>query len=165
MDKKIEFIYDSIHDIQSTIRAVDTKVATLLIVISIPIANIGEIADYLENFLSKRCDVFGWTLVAVFAHVANSEQLKGVYYGSDLYKINILDIFFNRDVLKTSKSVDIYYEDFPGENIDIAKELIFEQMKLTYIRDIKIYRFNFSIRATYFWFTFGFIIYFISRYM
>ena len=187
MDKKIEFIYDSIHDIQSTIRAVDTKVATLLIVISIPLTNIGKIVNHLENLLFKGYRIFGWILVVVFVlswilslvaavraitaiddplkHINNSSRFKGAYYGGKLYKMGFIDVFLNRDILKASKDVDGHYVDFPEQDIDIAKELIFEQMKLAYIRDIKICRFNFSIQATYLWFSFGLIIYFCSRFM
>lgn len=186
MDKKIEFIYDSIHDIQSTIRAIDTKIATLLIVTGIPLANLEKIINYLGKFLYKVAPVLGYTLIfflvlswilsfaaalrAISAidnplkHIINSERFKGVYYSGNLYKTGFLDVFFNRDVLKTSKNVDDHYQDFPEQDIDIVKELIFEQMKLAYIRDIKICRFNFSIKATYFWFVISLIIYFWSKF-
>lgn len=187
MDKKIEFIYDSIHDIQSTIRAIDTKVAALLVILSIPLTNVGTIINDLNKFLSKDYGVFKWILILTFAvswvvsliaaaraisaidkpsnHVVNSKKLRNTYYGGGLYKMEFLDVFFNRDSLKAFKDVDSYYDDFPEQDLDIAKELIFEQMKLVYIRDIKICRFNFSIQATYLAFALGLTIYLVSKFM
>lgn len=187
MDRKIEFIYDSIHDIQSTIRAIDTKVAALLVVLSIPLTNVGTIVNDLSKFLSKDYGVFKWILVVVFAvswvlsliaaaraisaidkpsiQIVNSKKFKNTYYGGELYKMEFLDIFFNRDSLKAFKDVDSYYDDFPEQDLDIAKGLIFEQMKLVYIRDIKICRFNFSIQATYLAFTLGLTMYLVSKFM
>lgn len=187
MDRKIEFLYDSIHDIQSTIRAIDTKVATLLLVLSIPLTNVETIVNHLDKFLSKGYGIFGWILVVIFAiswalsliaaaraisaidkplnHIINSERFKNTYYGGGLYKMGFLDIFLNRDSLKASKDVNSYYRDFPEQDLDTAKELIFEQMKLVYIRDIKICRFNFSIQATYSGFALGLTMYLVSKFM
>lgn len=184
MDRKIEFVYDSIHDIQSTVRAIDTKIATILVVIVIPLTSLGEIVGRIDTLWTNKNILFNWIIVILFGlfwilsfilaslaiaaienpskHVRDINNPSNIYYGEGLYKKDLRDVFLNRSNLKSIKNVDAHYADFPDNDEDIVKELVFEQMKLIYIRELKIIRFNYSLYATYIWFTFGLIIYFLS---
>lgn len=96
-------------------------------------------------------------------HIINASDFKGIYYSGYLFETNYSDIFLNREELKSSKDVLTHYADFSNDAEEIARELAFEQMKLIYIRDIKICRFNFSIVATLSCLITGFFIYMYSK--
>lgn len=154
MKNKISFIKDSILDIQETIRAIDTKIAALLVILCVPFTMLGNISSHIEHIIKNGYKysiviiiifILSWafSLVSIIRavsaidnpsnHIINSSSFKGIYYGKYLFTTSILDVFFNRDVLKASKDVLTHYADFSDNETEIAKELILEQMKLIYV--------------------------------
>lgn len=187
MTEKLQFIRDSILDIQSTIRVIDTKIAVLLVILLSPLSNLGSISTHIESFVTKFPDCFDWFIVLIFiiswvlsviaairvissidnpaSHIVNNDKYSGVFYSGGLYSAGILDVFFNRLILKASKDVDRHLTTFPDSDESIEKELVFEQMKLVYIRDLKLCRLSFSISATFIWLPVGLFIYSYSRFL
>jgi len=78
--------------------------------------------------------------------------------------MNPFDAIYNRKSLKTSIEFDEHYFNFPKRQEDIIRELVFEQMKLIYIRDIKFYRLRTIIHGIFAWLMAGTIIYIYSRF-
>jgi len=185
MDSRSEFILAAINDAQATIRSIDVKVAALLTGLLIPIASIGKIWSYLIQLstlttLSISIVVGGifigsW-LAAVFSlvrtisaidnpalHIVNSGSHKGVFYGGGLFEFGWLDVLLNRSIVKASKDVPTFSQDYPSNEDDTISELTFEHMKLIYIRDIKLHRFKISIRVAFVWLLLGVGIYLYSK--
>ncbi len=187
MDNTVSFMRDSILDIQSTIRALDTKVAALLVVLLAPLSNLGKIINHVDNYLIKYPDNWHLVVVMFFAvswalaliasirvisaidnpagHIINADEYSGVYYSGGLFNPSIIDVFFNSSTLKASRDVESHLAIFPNDETSVKQELAFEQLKLVYIRDIKLVRFKFSLHAIYVWMTLGLFIYLLSRFI
>jgi len=97
-------------------------------------------------------------------HIKKQAFPKGTYYSGNLYQMNPFDAIYNRKSLKTSIEFDEHYFNFPKRQEDIIRELVFEQMKLIYIRDMKFYRLRTIIRGIFSWLIAGTIIYIYSRF-
>ena len=186
MNDKISFLYASISDVQSTIRAIDTKIGILILFIFFPLTNITKVFTQTDNiininpswyiYLTVMIFFFSWaasTIISIRAisavdnpsdHIINSNEYSGVFYSGHLYEPEITDAIFNRIVLKATKDVTGHFNSIPDDINMIAKELTFEQMKLIYIRDIKLNRLKWSLNFTYIWLVFGLIVYLISHY-
>lgn len=182
-DKRLEFLYASIEDIQNIIRAVDTKVGFLLVFTGIPINSLGKIYSALSS-LYKTYDVLIWKLtffiyVGLFllawflsffsafkalvsihnpaAHIKSASTNKGTFFRGGLFKHRLIDIFRARSSLKSTLKVDEVVISQP-QNVDqLISELVFEQMKLAYIRDMKIFRQNWAYHFALIWLFLGFI--------
>ncbi len=187
MDEKINFIKSSISDIQATIRAIDTKIGFALLIVLFPLTNLGKVQWHLINISNKNpkllftflsllfCLLWLASLVGLIRaisaidnptkHIINNSKFSGTYYAGGVYTFGLSDVFSNRDVIKASIDVDSFFSKIPAEKGAIAKELSFEQLKLVYIRDIKIKRLNFSLFATYIWLTIGLLIYCCSKFI
>lgn len=185
MDNKSDFVLASIADIQSTIRAIDVKVAALLVGILAPLASIGRVFSHIVNFCHYSESIFFVIVSAIFlvtwvlalislvraigaidnpaAHITNACDYKGTFYADGLFKIGILDVFFNRDSVAASKDPKAFSQTLPKNKTEIESELIYEQMKLIYIRDTKILRFNWGLRFAFVWLVLGITIYLCSR--
>jgi hypothetical protein len=185
LNMKKEFLYQSIIDIQETIRAIDTKLGFLLIFLAIPLTNLGKIYTYIDR-LYAQLNTIGWIIVyslLIFSFVAawimaflssimaisgidnpashiitEVDDFLGSFYNKGLFTFNIVDLLKNREKTRSSKSLNIIIQDLPHTEEKIIKELTFEQMKLAYIRDIKIHRQSWAFRLTIFWLFLGFII-------
>lgn len=187
MHDKINFISLSITDIQSTIRAVDTKIGILIVFICIPLASISKVFISIDTALEQNPAWFTYILVATFSlswllsiiisiravsaidnpsnHIINNSDCKGSFYGDYLYNPGILDTVLNRDVLKANKDLVSHYNLIPDEAIKISNELTFEQMKLIYIREIKFIRLKWSLRFTFAWCVSGLLLFLLYRYI
>jgi hypothetical protein len=184
MDNKTAFLAGAILDAQSTIRAIDVKVGALLVGLLAPFSNIGRICAHFE-YLVSLSKPLGLVLLAAFFsawvaalvalvraiaaidnpanHITNHAQHKGAFYGGGLYKFGLLDTFLNRELIKASKDVASFEKDIPENKKDIEIELAFEQMKLIYIRDIKLHRLKSAINFSSIWFCAGVLSYIISK--
>ena len=94
-------------------------------------------------------------------HLKSYPDNSGAYFRGGLFEFKFYDIV-NRDWFKekgpiSNCSVDDAVKNLPYEKGKIIDELVFEQMKLAYIRDTKIYRQNFAYRTTVVWIFLGFI--------
>jgi len=186
MENKLDFLTSSISDIQATIRAIDVKVAALLVVLLTPFQNLNRIFSHIDHFRSKPDNlilliivilfIFSWfiSLVALVRaigaidnpsrHIINSSNCNGTYYGAGLYQLGFLDVFLNRDIIRASKDPQSLSALIPNNKQNIEIELVFEQMKLIYIRDIKINRLRYGGNFFSIWFILGVLIFISSRY-
>lgn len=186
MDKKADFIAAAILDTQATIRAVDVKVAAFLVAILSPLGNVNRIFAHLGHFGNQSPRwIFLFIVVAflvtwVFAlvalvraigaidnpsrHIINSSSLKGSFYAGGLYKLGIVDVFLNREIIKASTDPMTFAAQIPGTSAEMEVELVFEQMKLVYIRDIKFNRLNWGMRFSLAWLVLGIGIFVFSKY-
>jgi hypothetical protein len=145
--EKEKFITNSIIDIQNTIRTIDLKIFGTITFFLIPITEFEEISLSIKCILNEEIYwlntiilfsfmfwVFGILIsfMGLFSiknpakQVLNRDNLnlKGIYYSADNFKINISEI------------IDSYKQ----KELDFENELIYEKVKLTYIRDLKIIR-------------------------
>lgn len=182
----LTFMYQSISDMQATVRLIDTKLGFILILNIIPITNVGVI--YSEMFRTLSADngcivqifkcaivvmcVILWILACVctyrgIAAIDNpmnhikvlNEQANGAFYSGGLYGRSLIDAIFNRSSVLSKKTFTEYCEDMPATDDQIFKELAFDKMKLAYIRDTKLLRQKWAFRFTICWIYIGFFIY------
>lgn len=187
MDKRTDLIVAAILDTQATIRAIDVKVAALLVAVLAPLANTNRVFGHLNHFgsLSPKwifailAIAFLATWIAAFAalvrsigaidnpagHIINSGSLTGSFYSGGLYKMGLLDVFLNRDVIKASKDPASFLALVPNDAASIEKELAFEHMKLVYIREVKLIRLGWGLRFALIWLMLGIGIFLTSKYV
>lgn len=181
-DKRFDYLISSINDIQNTIRAIDTKVGFLLVFLGIPITALTKIYSVLSALLDSYdfrwwkwivsiyivLFVISWSLsflAAVrvltsihnpIAHIKNPPTNHGTFFVGGLFKLSYKELFISRKDLKSQISFKEFAKKSPKEIENIISELIFEQMKLAYIRDIKIFRQNWAFIFTVVWLLVGF---------
>lgn len=167
MEKKIEFVHNSLLDIQGTIRALDAKFFGMIALFLLPITEIDEITKSF-NELCKHSPILTiitfsillicWILGLVISfmgvlsinnpskNIQGKDELKirGVFYNSHLFKPNFFNQF-NTKRIKSSKTIKQVIESFDLNEKERFNELIFEQTKLVYIRDLKIVRQKVSV--------------------
>lgn len=180
--KILTFLYASITDIQSTIRVIDTKVAVVLGVLVFPFTNLGKIyLNFAKLIQVIECGWGQWALWFligllclswIFAftaairvimaihnpafHVLSSQQPAGLFHSGGLYRTKLIDVFTTRK-LKSNYALEDYIQKFSEGDEQIKEELVFEHMKLVYIRDIKLIRLRWAYLLTFSWLFFGFI--------
>lgn len=177
----------SILDIQTTIRAIDVKIGAILVGLLAPFASFGRVWAHFMNV--SRVDpvslgvgisvVFFLTwMLSIFAlvralsaidnparHIVNSGKYKGSFYGGGLYGFNFLDAFLNRSMIKASKDVSAIILEIPDTKEKIMEELVFEQLKLIYIRDVKLFRLQTGINLASIWFGVGVVGFLYSKFI
>lgn len=185
MKNRTDFVYAAIQDTQATIRAIDVKVGILLVGLLAPFSNLGRIVAHTSHLVSTTDFIIGYGLSITFfalwalaltslvmsvsaidnpaAHIASSSKFKGAFYGGGLYRLSIIDALLNRDTVKAEMDFASFSKAIPTSDNETEEELIFEHMKLIYIREIKLVRLKFSYRFAICWFIFGLIIYGASK--
>ena len=186
MDKKADFIAAAILDTQATIRAVDVKVAAFLVAILSPLGSVNRTFSHLGHFGSQTprwlflCIVVAFLITWVLAliafvraigaidnparHIINSSSISGSFYAGGLYKLGISDVFLNREIIKASTDPLTFATQVPDTSAGIEVELVFEQMKLAYIRDVKFNRLIWGMRFALAWLVLGIGIFIYSKY-
>lgn len=154
-DNKIQFLYQSIQDIQSTIRSIDNKIFGVLIILVLPFSLLEEFYRIFASVINSNSCI-GYFFVGLFvlswlaslyfsfrailainnpsSHIRNANG-EGYFYGANLYDLKT-KIFRFKNV-KSKKDMNTYSSEIRTD-LDIVNELVFEQMKLVYIRDVKI---------------------------
>ncbi len=187
MHSKLDFVSAAIVDTQATIRAIDVKVAALLVGILAPLANINRIFTHLDHFAlqSPRLPfmiivvsfLLAWLLALIALvraigaidnpsqHIINTSNCKGTFYGAGLYNLSIVDVFCNRDIIKASKDPQSFAAQLPANDSEMETELVFEQMKLAYIRDVKLNRLGWGLRFSQLWIALGIVVFLSSKYL
>jgi hypothetical protein len=159
---KISFCYESIHDIQSTIRALDQKLFFVWAILSLSIAGFGMFSERFSNALfATRLDLSSFTILislsiwfaafivtlrgvigisnpSKYLGSNNTAQTFNLFYLGGLFNWTLLDVIMNR-----RKTASKTHQDLIAEisNVDSIIEILsFEQMKLAYIRDVKMMR-------------------------
>lgn len=177
MDNKTAFLAGSILDTQTTIRAIDVKIGALLVGLLAPFAAFGRVWGHFMHvcqvepiylgiglsvtfFLTWICSVIA--LVRALSaidnparHIVNSGKYKGSFYGGGLYVFGFLDAFLNRPMIKASTDIPTMVANAPDTKDQIIEELAFEQLKLIYIRDMKLFRLQTGINFATIWLGIG----------
>jgi hypothetical protein len=187
MDNRLGFMHRAIEENQLNIRAIDVKIGALLAAVLLPLAATPRIFAHLENFyglwphwsmfvvnmafllmwlLALGCLVLAMTAIDNPAvHIPNVKLYKGSFYGGGLFKLSLVDALVNRaDVIAAKRPVD-YMSELPMTDQDIMGELTFEQMKLAYIRDVKMNRLKWGLRFAGIWLALGICIFLSSHYL
>lgn len=170
------FLYQSIVDMQATIRAIDVKIGFLFVIIFLPLSVLDKLllaglSLFKGNYLylyPMLILIVVWMLSVyvlfrgVVAISNPSEHIKGgipngMFFNGSLYSLNFIDNLFNFPI-KSSKTIDECCESLPIDTEMLLKELMYESMKLSYIRTIKIKRYSFCVKLTLFWIMLGVIL-------
>lgn len=165
---KAEYLYASIADTQGTIRSIDVRAGFLFVVLFLPLSVVDKIPA-LYGFPEKlTCVMYAWVIAASFFwllavlalfrcvvaidnpadHVAGTA--KGSFYGGDLFNLSVRHIFLNCKAV-SSRDVDQEKSRLPQDESELESELVFEKMKLAYIRSVKLKRFAAAAWLTFFW--------------
>ncbi len=183
---KANFVYQSISDIQGTIRAIDTKLYVIIVILSIPFSTIGKIVTKLslipkffspfimECFAYVLFCFFGllWLISFIisfkgiigidnpFCHISgDNHHLKGTFYNGGLFERYFIDSLLNRTRVQSSRNINEQINILPNTKEKLIIELASEQIKLSYIRDMKQLRHYWSFRLTFYWLLLGFCLY------
>jgi hypothetical protein len=177
------YLYSSIGDIQNTIRAIDTKVGFLLVFLGLPITSLTKIYNVLislygtYDYRSWKVFILGYTalfgitwflsflaairsLISIHnpaSHLKRIPKACGTYFTGGLFKHKVRDLFFENEKLKSKYTVEDMVGRLPKDGDEITQELVFEQMKLAYIRDTKIHRQNWAYIIAFNWLIVGFV--------
>lgn len=161
MKEKIDFLKSSINDIQGTIRLIDAKIIALLFIILMPITQIKLIFASIELVYSYNffiglavslIMIVTWISSLTFSlltiigvrnpkeNIPNNTNYKGLYFGDNLFKLSYKNLVANNKA-KIETSVEDYLKKFEGNDDTILfNELVYEQVKLSFIRDVKMLR-------------------------
>lgn len=163
-------LYASITDAQGIIKALDTKLSVALVIFTISLPKFDAI--YKEGAVAvDACPGASWPLVGLFVlswffglfcafrglvaidnpsdHIEYGDA-KGMFYGGGHFKSTWLNIFYNRVSDTRPKLLD-HLDDLPIDAAGVQKELAFEQLKLAYIRSVKIRRVVAAYTAVIVW--------------
>lgn len=186
-DNKVLFMLAAVGDIQATIRAIDVKAGALLTALLLPLASLGKIWNHLTAISASFHDFVGIIFGSLFfllwlcvlfilvkiispldnpsCHVTNTNSCTGVFYSGHLYGgiFSFADYFFNGRIICASKSTSEFLEELPVSDDLLIKELAFEQMKLVYIRDIKLFRLNMALTLAGLWLLVSVVVYLFSK--
>jgi len=167
----IDFLYKSIEDAQNTIRAIDIKVGFLFAISIIPMSSLDKIISTF-NCLSSVQIGFFWVTIFIWGtsifilfktivgisspatHILGFENQKGIFYMPALFKFSWIDRLYNSKV-QSKMNIEDMTIDIPKDYDEIIKELTFEKMKLSYIRDIKLERSTSCFYLTFSWIVLG----------
>jgi hypothetical protein len=157
---KIDFILASINDIQGTIRAIDNKLIAILVLILLPISKLETIVtvfikqieiNVFIGYVLLICFLISWTLSLIYAllgllalenpakHITDSQKMKGIFFGNKLFNMKWYYSFFPYNI-KSTMTLETYLEEFNLSDKELSEELLFEQSKLVFIRNMKIQR-------------------------
>jgi hypothetical protein len=164
----LEFGFESIKDIQATIRSIDTKMGILLAALALPLTSVaGRLTEMHQGAGALGTASIVLSAVCYFlAIVATIATLSGIgtahihvegtsgmspFYAGGLYNLSIVDAFYRRKNIRSSMTVDEFAGTIPRTYDALVKELAGEMMTLGYIRDLKVLRqrmaFGFSAAA------------------
>lgn len=154
---RTEFLYKSIEDNQNVIRAIDIKLGILLVAAAVPIPILSGFhfpiaKSSLTQFLSFVTLAF-WIASVAFAwlgitgirnpkdHIDLGEQkISGIFFGEALYQFSWYHSFWSTRSVFSKISLPQQLAVLPNDYDCVVKELLYEQMKLIYIRDLKMLR-------------------------
>lgn len=184
-ERKVEFLYQSISDSQGTIRALDVKLGFFFVVIFLPLVALKEIMD-IYKVIEGVCYYFIPSLISVLAWVTSflslffsalsignpmnkidtsiddlSEDTKSAFYNGNVFQLNILSLVNSR-LVKVRKNLREKTSSLPSDMSKLIYVLSLESMKLSYIREVKIYRINICMYATLVWIFLGSLIWVFS---
>lgn len=180
--QKNEFLYKSISDIQSTIRAVDSKISFLLVILLVFTTKLNAVFTVLRFFWNFNNSSFhilfiiisifflaSWSLAILLAlrtliainspeSKITGNKCKSVFYPASLFLIRWRYVFFCCES-KSDRSLKEYLGDLPKKVDEITQQLALEQIKLTYIVQYKIKQSKVAFYMTLVWLFLGGLLY------
>lgn len=95
-------------------------------------------------------------------HVSAPPEDGGSYFQGGLFNFKFIDNFTNRSWFNSAGpvsncSVEELVQTLPQDKEALISELVFEQAKLAYIRDTKIFRQNTAYKCATIWLALGFL--------
>ncbi len=172
-----EFLYNAIGDSQETIHAIDSKIEMLLLFLIIPMTGLPELISQSRDLWAAHdgsisrlfivgatvCFVVSW-LLAFFcsfralssisnpvAHLRIPVTAKGTFYRGSEFPLSAVDAFMNRVSAVSKNTAEDVIAQLPDTEQAVLQELATEQLKLSYIRDIKIVRQRWAYRLAFTW--------------
>lgn len=183
-DKKLQYLYASMADLQSTIRAIDTKVSYILVILFIPLTKFSAIYMTFKDLLTceRPCLpilsgilVFGFiavwalgfwlalrTIIAIDdpRHHIDGERPDSQFYPAHLFQHGFWSIM-GLTRTKSTTQFNKHYANIPSTEEDIAKHVTLEQMKTMFIVSVKLKRSVFAYYATIAWVILGGALWFL----
>lgn len=185
---KLEYRYQAITDTQGTIRAIDTKIGVLFLVLLVPFSILGDIRGHiLSLFTPMAIDVlhiFSIVLTFIFIssyilsliislkaiiaidnpanHINSSIKHNGSFYLPGLFRLQLIDSIVNRKEVLCSCTLSEILDKSPEGISEIQESLTFEHIKLAYIREVKLHRQRWAFIFALFFLISGFILYLCS---
>ena len=176
-----EFLYAAISDTQETIRAIDSKIEMLLLFLVIPMTGMPALFSQAKSLwvAHHSCSAHAAILLTSVAFVATwylaffcafrtlssisnpAEHLKtpcgakGTFYRGGEYPIGIVDAFLNRGSVISKNTPAEVISALPNDGESLMLELAAEQLKVIYIRDVKIARQRWAYRVAFAWLIVG----------
>lgn len=171
-----DFLYHSILDTQATIRAADIKLGVLFAVVLLPVVALSEICTVLTNLI--QCSLFflfigiaiglfwllsfytlflGLMSISNPSKVVSKDGVEGSFYAGDLFDFGVIDRLINFPI-KSNLTVNELAEVLPNDEQAVIRELTFEKIKLSYIRDLKSMRVSQCICLVLSWMITGIVV-------
>lgn len=178
IEDKLQFLYASLADIQSTIRAIDSKVSYLLVLLFLPMTKLGAIYCRIHALLTHGVlwiSVVVGVLAVIFSllwflgfwcalrtiiaiddpkqHI-DGDRPESSFYPASLFNFGFFDIM---GMSKTQSRIQFkkHFETIPDDPKEIAGQLTLEQMKTMYIASLKLKRSVQAYQVTIMWVGFG----------
>jgi hypothetical protein len=186
MNSRKEFAVAAIAEAQATIRALDVKLAALLVAVLAPIPLLPSIAECFAGIYSRWSGFLVGSTLVVFSlcwalailcyaraigaisspskHILNGTSFTGSLYGPGLFNFLPIDAILNRSSVISKIDPLAHVMTMPSTPDDIERELAFEHMKLIYIRDIKLLRLQWGFRFSGTAISIGSLLFVVSRY-
>lgn len=186
MHNRSEFVIAAVTEAQLTIRALDVKLAALLIAALAPIPILAPIAECFSSFylhwenwfvggvIVVVCSSWGLAILcyalAIGAlsspsqHVALAGGVSGALYSPGIYKLSFIDALINRSNVLSEVNVLTHLTNMPSTQIAIDREMAYEHLKLIYIRDIKLLRLRWGFRLSGLALAIAAVVYVVARY-
>jgi hypothetical protein len=151
----IDFLYQSINDTQSTIRALDTKIGFLFVITFIPITKLKEtINSLLAAQTLSPCHTLLIAIMVIFWSISFVSIFLGLTPRVNKLEQNTDNTpngsFYSIKIYEPS-SINESIKKLPKNQDEIIEELSFERLKLGKIRRIKIKMIKICIHATFSW--------------
>lgn len=178
-----DFVKAALDDCQHTIRALDVKCGAVLVLLLAPLPFFGRIFTTVEKlgpawlWIGIAIVFFGlWgaaivTMLRALApldnpasHIPDAGRPTGAYYRSGMYTLSFVDALLNREVIKSTTHLKDAVAQLPQHGLPILTELIFEHMKVCYIRDVKMSLQRGGFLLAQAWMFLGAAVYLVARY-
>lgn len=169
MNERSDFLLAALADKQSTIRAVDVKCGFLFFVIFYPVFRLEAVYGMAANLVSHASCyslpvifvglVWLVSFLVLFRAISSignpAERIDGApktntYFMPELFDLGLWSAIRNPGCI-SRRSLDEILESVPMSEEDIQCELMFENMKMSYIRDLKTKRANVCIGLIAVW--------------
>lgn len=171
---KEDFIKDSIKDIQETIRAVDRKLFGTIVILLLPLTQSSNISTaikslymfnvYIAVFFCSIIILFGFlafitSCLGIYSvgnpakhisrkkHFEDDENIEvtGSYYNGSFFKVGFWESYYTKSI-ESIQTLENHVDSMSKAECNIYNELVFEQCKVTYIRELKMKRQKISLQ-------------------